>query len=61
MSKISTPLKETYPLTVPIIKMNLRYKPMDSVTKSSNYFKYVPSVYSDSLMFDFMDRDYQLV
>ena len=61
MSKVVTSRKETYPLAVPIIKMNLKYKAMDHVTKASNYFKYVPSVFYDSLNFDFGDRDYQIV
>ena len=33
---------------------------MHEVTQADHYFKYVPKVYSDSLNFDFGDRDYQL-
>ena len=40
--------------------MNLKYKPMDHVTKAHNYFKFVPSVFSDSLTFDYHDRDYEI-
>jgi len=58
MKKVVTSGKESYPLTVPIIKMNLRFKPMEHVTNVHNYFKYVPSVYSDALNFDFGDKDY---
>ena len=46
---------------MPVIKMNLRYKPMEVVTKAPHYFKYVPSVYSDALNFDFADRDYEII
>ena len=41
--------------------MNLRYRPMESITKAPHFIKHVPPVYSDALNFDFADRDYQLV
>ena len=45
---------------MPVIKLNLQYKPMDVITKADHYFKYVPSVYSDAPNFDFADKDYEI-
>jgi len=59
--KVAPATKERYPLIMPVIKMNLRYKPMEVVTKAPHYFKYVPSVYVDALNFDFADRDYEII
>lgn len=52
--------KEKYPRAKPVIKMNLKYKPMDHITKAPHYFKYIPTVYSDSLTFDWADKDYEI-
>ena len=52
--------KEKYPRPTPVIKMNLKFKPMDHITKAPHYFKYVPAVYSDSLTFDYADKDYEI-
>ena len=52
---------ERYPKVKPTIKMNLRYKPMEHITHVPNYFKYVPSVFTDALNYDFTDCDYSLV
>ena len=41
--------------------MNLKYKPMEHITKVPHFFKYVPEVFSDSLTFDWGDKDYELV
>lgn len=38
--------------------MNLRYKPMPHLTHSSFYQYHVPKVYTDSLNFNWKDRDY---
>lgn len=48
-------------MSMPTIKMNLRYKPMDHITKAPHYYRYVPPVFSDSLNFDFYDEDYELI
>ena len=61
MEKVVTTGKEKYPRLMPIIKMGLRYKPMKHITAVPHFFKYVPAVFSDSLTFDFGDRDYELV
>lgn len=61
MAKMGTLAKEKCPRSMPVIKMQLRYKPMEHVTKAAHFFKYVPSVFSDSLNFDFDDCDYELV
>lgn len=61
MEKVNICSKQRYPRSEPIIKMNLRYKPMDHITKAPHYFRYVPPVYSDSLNFDFDDHDYELI
>ena len=47
-------------MPIPKMKMNLKYKPMEHVTKVDNFFKFVPSVFSDSLTFDYHDRDYEI-
>jgi len=60
MAKVESMGKEKYPRPMPVIKMNLKYKPMDHITKAPHYFKYVPSVYRDSLTFDFADKDYEI-
>ena len=61
MAKMPAKANEKYPMIKPIIKMKLRYKPMEHITNVPNYFKYVGSVYTDSLNFDFHDCDYSLV
>lgn len=61
MDKVVTTGKEKYPRAMPIIKMNLRYKPMEHITKAPFYFKYNPKVYQDALNFNFSDLDYALV
>ena len=43
---------------MPKVKMNLRYKPMPHLTHSSFYQYHVPKVYTDSLNFNWKDRDY---
>ena len=52
--------KEKYPRPVPVIKLNLRYKPMEVVTKAPHYFKYVPTVFTDGPNFDYLHMDYEL-
>lgn len=52
--------KEKYPRNKPVIKMNLRYKPMPEVTQAPHFFKYVPKVFKDAINFDFTDKDYAL-
>ena len=61
MAKVLVTGKERYPRLMPIIKMNLRYKPMEHITKVPHFFKYVPSVFTDALTFDFGDKDYEIV
>lgn len=61
MAKIPLTGKEIYIRAIPQIQMNLRYRPMESITKAPHFIKHVPPVYSDALNFDFADRDYQLV
>ena len=61
MAKVASSGKEKYPRFEPMIKMNLRYKPMEEVTHATHYFKYVPDVFSDALNFDFADSDYEIV
>ncbi len=45
---------------MPKIKMNLKYKPIEAITKAPHYIKYVPTVYMDALNFDFVDNDYEI-
>ena len=61
MSKMKISPKEQYIRAMPIIKVNLKFKPIESITKAPHYIKYVPTVYSDSLNFDFAENDYELV
>ena len=61
MEKVNISAKQKYPLSMPVIKMNLKYKPMEHITKAPNFYKYVPAVYSDALNFDYADTDYELV
>ena len=61
MSKMKISPKERYIRAMPIIKVNLKYKPIKSITKAPHYIKYVPTVYSDALNFDFAENDYELV
>ena len=58
MSKLKISPREQYIKPMPIVKMNLKYKPMEKVTKATHYIKYVPHVYSDALNYDFADNDY---
>ena len=43
---------------MPIVKMNLKYKPMPQITQCGNYLYNIPKVYEDSLNFNWRDRDY---
>ena len=61
MAQMPVKENERFPLNKPIIKMNLRYKPMEHITNVPNYFKYVAPVFTDALNFDFTDCDYSLV
>ena len=61
MSRLKINPREQYIKPMPIIKMNLKYKPVESVTRAAHYIKYVPHVYSDALNYDFADNDYELV
>ena len=61
MEKVESADKEKYPRSMPLIKMNRKYKPMEHITKVPHFFKYVPPVYSDALNYDFDDTDYELV
>ena len=61
MDKVVTSDKDMYPRNIPLVKMNLRYKPMEVVTKAPHYYKYVPSVFTDAINFDFTETDYQLL
>ena len=53
-------VKEKYMRAMPNIKMNLRYKPMEHITKADHYIVHVPKCYSDALNFNWGDRDYQI-
>ena len=59
-AKVEGMRKERYPRAVPVIKLNLKYKPMEVVTKAPHYFKYVPSVFTDGPNFDYAINDYEL-
>ena len=61
MDKVVTTGKEKYPRSMPVIKMNLKYKPMEHITKAPHFVKYNPKVYQDALNFNFSDNDYALV
>ena len=61
MDKVATSGKEKYPRFEPLIKMNLKYRPMEEISQATHYYKYVPEVFSDALNFDFADSDYELV
>lgn len=52
--------KDKYPRAMPVVKLNLNFKPMEEITQAPHYFKYVPSVFSDALNFDFIDKDYEI-
>ena len=43
---------------MPKVKMNLRYKEMLHLTDSDFYQYHVPKVYTDSLNFNWKDKDY---
>lgn len=45
---------------MPTVKINLQYKPIDEISQAEHYFKYVPPVFEDRLMFDFASEDYEL-
>ena len=60
IAKVESMGKERYPRAMPVIKLNLKYKPMEQVTHAAHYIKYVPSVFTDALNFDFADSDYEL-
>ncbi len=59
-AKVEGMRKERYPRAVPVIKLNLKFKPMEVVTKAPHYFKYVPSVFTDGPNFDYAINDYEL-
>ena len=40
--------------------MNLKYKPMDQITKAKNYIVHIPKCFDDSLNFNWSDKDYLL-
>lgn len=61
MEKVAICSKQKYPMSMPVIKMNLKYKPMEHITKAPHYFRYVPPVHVDALNFDFSDEDYELI
>ena len=61
MDKVVMTGIEKYPRPMPVIKMNLRYKPMEHITKAPFYIKYTPKVYQDALNFNFSELDYALV
>ena len=55
--------KPVFPKAMPVIKMNLKYKPMEHLTKVRHFLKHIPTVYSDAypaLHFDFADQDYEI-
>ena len=43
---------------MPKVKMNLKYKPIPQITHCGHYLYHVPKVFSDSLNFNWNDRDY---
>ena len=45
---------------MPTVKLNLKYKPMENITQAPHYYKFVPTVYSDALNFDYADKDYEI-
>ena len=49
-----------YMRPLPQIKMNLKYKPMDQITKAKNYIVHIPKCFDDSLNFNWSDKDYLL-
>ena len=61
MAKLKISPKEQYLRPMPQVKINLKYKPIDAISKAPHYIKYVPHVYTDALNFDFADNDYEIV
>ena len=59
-AKVESMGKEKYPRAVPVIKQNLKYKPMEQVTKAPHFLKYVPTVFTDGPNFDYNHHDYEL-
>jgi len=59
-AKVESLGKERYPRVIPVIKLNLKYKPMEVVTKAPHFFKYVPTVFTDGPNFDYNHHDYEL-
>lgn len=60
MEQVAKMDKEKYPKAMPVVKMNLKYKPMESITKAPHFVKFIPPVYSDALNFDYADKDYEI-
>lgn len=58
--KVAVVSKERYPRPKPVVKLSLKYKPMEKITAAPHYLKYVPHVFRDSLNFDFNDKDYEI-
>lgn len=60
MAKVESMGKDKYPRPTPVVKVNLKYKPIDVITKAAHYIKYVPNVFTDTMNFDFADEDYEI-
>jgi hypothetical protein len=61
----STPLspvvnQQDLPPPMPIVRVNLQYKPIDEISKSAWYVKHIPNVLVDHCTFNFQDEDYEL-
>lgn len=61
----STPLSpeqkpEDLPPPIPVVKVNLQYKPIDEICRSQWYLKHVPTVYTDHCAFNYADEDYEI-
>ena len=57
-SKDADTSKSKYPRAMPLVKMNLRYKPMPHITQNENFLYNIPKVYEDALNFNWRERDY---
>ena len=44
----------------PIVKMNLRYKPMEHITHVGNFYVEIPKCYNGALNFNWDECDYQI-
>lgn len=61
----STPLspeqkRDDLPPPMPVVKVNLQYRPIEEISNSQWYIKHVPNVYADHCAFNFADEDYEI-